>query len=71
MPVTMLKAGETKVIKKIGGKEETKHFLEKLGFVAGSSVTLISEMAGNVILGIKDSRVAVSKAMANKIIIGD
>lgn len=71
MPITMLQLGETKIIKKINGKDETRHFLENLGLVAGSSVTLISEMAGNVIICVRDTRVAISKAMANKIIIGD
>lgn len=71
MPVTMLKSGETKIIKRISGKAETKHFLENLGLVTGSPVTLISETAGNVIICVRDTRVAVNKAMAAKIIIGD
>lgn len=71
MPITMLKPGETKIVKRINGKAETKHFLENLGLVVGSSVTLITEMAGNVIVCVKDTRVAISKAMATKIIIGD
>lgn len=71
MPITMLKSGETSIIKRIGGRDETKHFLEKLGLVAGSSVTVVSQMAGNVIVCVKQTRVAISKAMANKIFIGD
>ena len=52
-----------------GGKEETRLFLEKLGFVVGSSVTVISEAAGNIIVNIKESRVAIGKDMANKIMV--
>ncbi|PWM68077.1 MAG: ferrous iron transport protein A [Eubacteriales Family XIII. Incertae Sedis bacterium] len=69
MPLTMAAKGETNYIKKIGGKEETKRFLENLGFVAGSAVSVVSEMNGNVIVSIKDARVAISKEMANKIMI--
>ncbi len=67
MPLTMLGVGEQSSIKKIGGKEETRLFLEKLGFVVGSAVTVISKMSGNVIVDVKDSRVAISQEMANKI----
>ncbi len=69
MPLTMAKAGEANIIKKIGGKEETKRFLENLGFVAGGMVTVVSEMNGNMIVNVKDSRVAIGKDMANKIMI--
>lgn len=69
MPLTMAKAGEANMIKKIGGKEETKRFLENLGFVAGGMVTVVSEMDGNMIVNVKDSRVAIGKDMANKIMI--
>ena len=69
MPLTMVKEGEASVIKKVGGKEETRQFLEKLGFVIGASVTVISEMSGNVIVNIKDSRIAIGKDMANKIMV--
>ena len=69
MPLTMVKAGESNVIKKIGGKEETKRFLENLGFVTGGTVTVISEISGNMIVNVKDSRVAIGKDMANKIIV--
>ena len=69
MPLTMANTGEENVIKKVGGKPETRKFLENLGFTAGSSVTVISEICGNVIVNIKDSRVAVSKEMAQKIMI--
>lgn len=69
MPLTMAKVGEPNTIKRIGGREETKKFLENLGFVTGSVVTVVSEISGNMILNIKDSRVALGKDMANKIMI--
>jgi ferrous iron transport protein A len=69
MPLTMLKVGELNTIKKVGGKEETKRFLENLGFVAGSFVTVVSEIGGNIIVNVKDSRVAIGKDMANKIMV--
>lgn len=69
MPLSMSKTGEINVIKRIGGKEETKRFLESLGFVVGSVVTIISEMGGNLIVNVKDSRVAIGKDMANKIMV--
>ncbi len=69
MPLTMAKEGEPNVIKKVGGKEETRRFLENLGFVTGGIVTVISMINGNVIVNIKDSRVAIGKDMANKIMV--
>lgn len=69
MPLTMVAAGEPNVIKKVGGKEETKRFLENLGFVAGGLVTVVSEIGGNMIVNVKDSRVAIGKDMANKIMV--
>lgn len=69
MPLTMAKVGEPNTIKRIGGREETKKFLENLGFVTGVVVTVVSEISGNMILNVKDSRVALGKDMANKIMI--
>lgn len=69
MPLTMVKLGEPNIIKKVGGKEETRRFLENLGFVTGGLVTVVSEISGNMIVNVKDSRVAIGKDMANKIII--
>ena len=69
MPLTMANPGECYTIRKVGGKEETRLFLEKLGFVVGSPVTVISVIAGNLIVNIKDSRVAIGKEMANKIMV--
>lgn len=70
MPLTMLNTGEPSIIKKVGGKEETRRFLENLGFVVGSEVVVVSEISGNLIVNIKDSRVAIGKDMANKIMVG-
>ncbi|MFR1841986.1 MAG: FeoA family protein [Oscillospiraceae bacterium] len=69
MPLTFANAGEENIIKKVGGNPETKKFLENLGFVAGGTVTVINESGGNVIVNIKESRVAVSKEMASRIMI--
>lgn len=69
MPLTMAKAGEANIIKKVGGKEETRRFLENLGFVIGGLVTVVSEINGNMIVNVKESRVAINKDMANKIMV--
>ena len=69
MPLTMVQTGEPNVIRRVGGKEETRRFLENLGFVAGGVVTVISEIGGNMIVNVKDSRVAISREMANKIMV--
>ena len=69
MPLTMMGAGEENTIKKVGGKEEVRKFLENLGFVAGSAVTVVSDTGGNLIVNVKDSRVAIGKDMANKIMV--
>lgn len=69
MPLTMVKAGEKNIIRKVGGKEETRRFLENLGFVVGGSIMVVNEVAGNLIVNIKESRVAIGKEMANKIMV--
>lgn len=69
MPLTMLETGREMQIRKIGGKDETRRFLESLGFVMGGFVTVVSELNGNLIVKVKYSRVAISKEMANKIMI--
>ena len=69
MPLTMVDTGCENVIKRIGGKEDTGRFLENLGFVVGGKVTVVSEMDGNMIVNVKDSRVAIGKDMANKIMV--
>ena len=69
MPLTMARSGEPNEIKRIGGREDTKRFLENLGFVTGGNVTVISTIGGNLIVNVKESRVAISREMANKIMI--
>ena len=69
MPLTFAKAGEEKFIKKITGKDDTKRFLESLGFVVGGSVTVVSELGGNMIISVMNSRVALDKSMASRIVI--
>ena len=69
MPLTMAKIGEENSIKKVGGKEETRQFLANLGVIPGSYVTVITEISGNVIVNIKESRVAISREMAAKILV--
>lgn len=69
MPLTMAGAGKTNTIKRIGGKVETKMFLEKLGFVQGCPITVVAENYGNVIVKVKESRVAVSREMARHIMV--
>ncbi|HBH95532.1 MAG TPA: ferrous iron transport protein A [Ruminococcaceae bacterium] len=69
MPLTLAEIGEENTIKKIGGKPEVKKHLENLGFVAGGTVTVINTLGGNVIVNVKESRVAISREMAQKIMI--
>ena len=69
MPLSMVSAGEENTIQRIGGKEETRKFLETLGFVVGGKVTVVSQTEGNLIVNIKESRVAIGKDMANKIMV--
>lgn len=69
MPLTFVKVGEENMIRKIGGNPETRAHLENLGFVAGGTVTVVSTMGGNLIVNVKDSRVAISREMASKIMI--
>ena len=69
MPLSMAQAGVANVIKKVGGKDEVKRFLESLGFVTGGMVTVVSEIGGNMIVNVKESRVAINKDMANKIMV--
>lgn len=69
MTLTMLNIGETGEIKRIGGNEETRRFLNNLGFVVGAEVSVVSAIGGNVIVNIKDSRVAINKDMAKRIMV--
>jgi ferrous iron transport protein A len=65
----MAKVGETNFIKKISGKDDIRRHLAELGFVVGESVTVVSEIGGNMILSVKDSRIALDKALASRIMI--
>ncbi len=69
MPLTLASSGEEAIVKKIGGKPEVKKHLENLGFVVGSEINVITEQNGNIIVKVKEARVAISKEMANKIFI--
>ncbi|MDR0381350.1 MAG: ferrous iron transport protein A [Oscillospiraceae bacterium] len=68
-PLTLTRVGEENAIKKVSGKTETRQFLENLGFVPGSHIRVITEISGNVIVNIKESRVAISREMASKIMV--
>ena len=69
MPLALAQVGQINAVKRIGGKEEVRRFLNSLGFIEGSEVMLISQNQGNVIVKVKESRVAISKEMARKIMI--
>lgn len=69
MPLAFAKIGEENVIRKIGGSPAIKKHLENLGFVVGGAVTVITSLAGNVIVNVKESRVAISEEMAGKIMV--
>ena len=69
MPLTMAREGEVTSIKRVGGKDEVRRHLENKGFVPGTDVTVVSVNNGNVIVNVKEARVAISREMANKILI--
>ncbi len=69
MPLTMAKSGETVTIRKITGRDDVRQHLAELGFVVESDVTVVSEIGGNLILQVKDSRIALDRTMANRIMI--
>ena len=69
MPLTLAEVGEENIIKRIGGKQDVKTHLENLGFVVGGAVTVINAIGGNVIVNVKDSRIEVSREMAQKIMV--
>ena len=64
MPLTMMTIGESNVIRRVSGNEETRRFLENLGFVVGTKIEVLSSLGGNVIVNVKDSRVAINRDMA-------
>ena len=69
MPLTMAKTGDTVTIRKITGRDEVRQHLAELGFVVDSDVTVVNEVAGNLILQVKDSRIALDRTMANRVMI--
>lgn len=69
MPLTLADIGQSNVIRKVGGNSDVRAHLENLGFVPGGNVTVISTLNGNLIVNIKESRVAISKEMAGKIMV--
>lgn len=69
MPLTMAKAGETATIRKISGKDEVRQHLAELGFVVDSAITVVSQLGGSLILQVKDSRIALDKTLANRVLI--
>lgn len=69
MPLSLANVGENNIIKKIGGKPEVKKHLENLGFVVGGNVKIINTLGGNVIVNVKETRIAISEEMARKIMI--
>lgn len=69
MPLALLKIGETRTVKKITGKDDTKRFLAGLGFIEGCEVKVISETGGNMILNVKDTRVALDRDIARRIVV--
>ncbi len=69
MPLSMAQTGEINYIKKISGKDEVRQHLAEMGFVVGGEVMVVTQMGGNLILNVKDTRVALNKEMANRIMI--
>lgn len=69
MPLSLAPKGSDQTVRQISGKLETRRFLESLGFVAGCSVTVVSELGGDLIVAVKDARVALSRSMANHIMV--
>lgn len=69
MPLTLANMGEENLIHRVGGSPEVKKHLEDLGFVAGGTVTVVASLGGNVIVKVKEARIAISEEMARKIMI--
>ena len=69
MPLSLANVGEDNIIKKVGGNPQVKRHLENLGFVAGGAVSVVSTLGGNVIVNVKEARVAISEEMARKIMV--
>ena len=69
MPLSMAVIGEKKRVIKVGGKDEVRRFLQNLGFVEGAEITVVSELSGNMSINVKDTRIAIDKSMANRIMV--
>lgn len=69
MPLTMSKAGDTVTIQKITGKDEVRQHLAEVGFVVGETVTIVSEISGNLIIQVKEARIALDKTLAMRVIV--
>ena len=69
LPLSMAVIGEKKRVIKVGGKDEVRRFLQNLGFVEGVEITVVSELSGNMIINVKDTRIAIDKSMANRIMV--
>ena len=69
MPLSLAKAGDVSCIKQLTGNDKTRRHLEDLGLVVGSDIMIVAEMAGNIIVNIKGSRLAIDKSLANNILI--
>ena len=69
MPLTMMDTGMEATVKTIRGKDQTRQFLRNLGFVEGAKVSVVSSLAGNVIVSVKDTRVAISEKMASRLMV--
>lgn len=69
MPLTFAAAGQETTVKEIHGKDETRRFLENLGFTVGGTVTVVTALGGNLIVNVRDSRIALSRSMANRIMV--
>lgn len=69
MPLAFANVGEENIIRKVGGNQEIKKHLENLGFIAGGNVTVVSKIGGNLIVNVKESRIAISREMAGKIMV--
>ena len=69
MPLTLVKEGEKVSIKKISGKDDTIRFLNRLGFVEGEQISIVSRISGNLIVNVKDTRVALDRSLANRIVV--
>jgi ferrous iron transport protein A len=70
MPLNLANLDEEVMIRRIGGSQEVRQHLENLGFVVGGNVTVVTSLGGNIIVNVKESRVAISEEMARKIMVG-